>query len=127
MDTHPVIPQNPEVLHSWKEISAYVGRGIRTIQRWEASFGFPVHRAKGELRGSVLAFRSEIDEWLRDRSIRKNGRHVRFSRTDLGLLRLRSNAVTLEERMFAFRERARDLQETTSRTMLLYSQLKQNR
>jgi|SRR5215813_3747053 len=52
------------VLHSWKEISTYTGRGVRTIQRYEVQFGFPVHRPAGSPRSAVLAFTDEIDKWL---------------------------------------------------------------
>ena len=52
------------VLNSWKEIAAFVGRGVRTVQRWEREFGFPVHRV-GDGRGSVVfAFRGELQDWL---------------------------------------------------------------
>lgn len=53
------------VLHSWKEIASYVGRGMRTVQRWEAECGMPVHRPRGKSRSAVLAFADEIDKWLR--------------------------------------------------------------
>ena len=52
------------VLHSWKEISVYTGRGVRTIQRYETQFGFPIHRPAGSPRSAVLAFSDEIDGWL---------------------------------------------------------------
>lgn len=50
-------------LESWKEIAAYLGRGVRTVRRWEAEEGMPVHRHMHRARGSVYAFRSEIDRW----------------------------------------------------------------
>ena len=53
------------VLHSWKDIAAYVGRGVRTTQRWEHDLGLPVHRPKQRERSAVLAFPEEINEWLR--------------------------------------------------------------
>jgi hypothetical protein len=31
-------------LDSWKEIASYLGRGVRTVQRWECEEGLPVHR-----------------------------------------------------------------------------------
>jgi hypothetical protein len=31
-------------LGNWREISKYLGRGIRTLQRWERMYGFPIHR-----------------------------------------------------------------------------------
>ena len=52
------------VLHSWKEIASYTGRGVRTIQRYEAQLGFPVRRPSGSPRSAVLAFANEIDAWL---------------------------------------------------------------
>lgn len=55
------------VLQSWKEISDYVGRTERTLQRWEQQFEFPVHRASGKARGSVMALEHEIQEWTRGR------------------------------------------------------------
>lgn len=52
------------VLHSWKEISNYTGRGVRTIQRYEVLLGFPIHRPSGSPRSSVLAFSDEVDAWF---------------------------------------------------------------
>src|SRR3954469_17053882 len=33
-----------DVLNGWKEISDYIGRGVRTVQRWELQFELPIHR-----------------------------------------------------------------------------------
>jgi DNA-binding beta-propeller fold protein YncE len=55
-------------LESWKEIAAYLGRDIRTAQRWEASEDLPVHRHQHKKRGSVFALRSELDAWRASRS-----------------------------------------------------------
>ena len=30
--------QPPSVFTSWKEIACYLGKGIRTVQRWERDF-----------------------------------------------------------------------------------------
>jgi hypothetical protein len=54
-------------LHSWKEIAAYVGRDVRTAQRWEAE-GLPVHRLPHDKMASVFAYAAEIDGWLTFRS-----------------------------------------------------------
>jgi TolB-like protein len=53
-----------EVLDSWKEISAYLGRDVRTCRRWEAHLGLPVHRLNGSSRARVRAYKDEIDRWL---------------------------------------------------------------
>jgi tetratricopeptide (TPR) repeat protein len=53
-------------LDSWKEIAAYLKRGVRTAQRWEAEASLPVHRVTPD-RGAVFAYRSELDAWWRSR------------------------------------------------------------
>jgi hypothetical protein len=60
----PAVPE-AKILNSWKEISNYVGRGVRTVQRWEQMYGLPVHRAAGKDRSAVYALSDEIDTWLR--------------------------------------------------------------
>ena len=50
-------------LESWKQIAAYLKRGVRTVRRWERHEGLPVHRQIHRVLGSVYAFRSEIDAW----------------------------------------------------------------
>ena len=57
-------------LHSWKEIAAYLNRGISTAQRWSRTEGLPVHRLPHAKAGTVFAYRSEIDAWWRERSVR---------------------------------------------------------
>jgi Tol biopolymer transport system component len=67
------VPEEPrdslaeERLGSWKAIAAYLKRDITTVQRWERREGMPVHRHVHDRRGSVYAFRSELDAWLKDR------------------------------------------------------------
>jgi len=51
------------LLSSWKEIAAYVGRSIRTVQRWEAENGLPVRRPAVDRR-IVMAMTAEIDAWI---------------------------------------------------------------
>jgi Tol biopolymer transport system component len=50
-------------LDSWKEIAAYLGRGVRTVQRWEREERLPVHRLPHAKRGSVYAHRDELARW----------------------------------------------------------------
>jgi len=58
------------ILNSWKEIAGYLGRGVRTVQRWEAQLGLPIHRPAGKDHSAVLAFSSELDQWLDSRPVR---------------------------------------------------------
>lgn len=55
---------NPDVLNSWKEVAVYLGRGVRTVQRWERDLNMPVRRPRGTVRSAVIAFKQELDEWL---------------------------------------------------------------
>ena len=59
-----------DVLSSWKEIAAYLRRGVRTVQRWEADLAMPVRRPRGTCRSAVVALRSDIDEWLNSLPVR---------------------------------------------------------
>jgi phage terminase Nu1 subunit (DNA packaging protein) len=52
------------ILNSWKEIAVYMGRAVRTVQRWERECDFPVHRPRGKKRSAVFALSKEIDTWL---------------------------------------------------------------
>jgi hypothetical protein len=52
------------ILNSWKEIAAHLGRGVRTVQRWERDLGLPVHRPHKKNRSAVVAFPEELNTWL---------------------------------------------------------------
>ena len=62
-------------LGSWKAISAYLKRDVSTVQRWEKSEGMPVHRHLHSKRGSVYAFRDEIDAWWTSRGLQLDSDH----------------------------------------------------
>lgn len=51
-------------LDGWKEIAQYLGRNVRTVQRWERELQLPVRRMGASKGASVFALRSEIDAWL---------------------------------------------------------------
>ena len=57
-----------DVLRSWKDIAQYMGTCVKTVQRWESSYGFPVRRVQPGKGSVVLAFRKELDEWLLKRT-----------------------------------------------------------
>ena len=58
------------LLSSWKNIAAYLDRGVRTVQRWETTLGLPVHRMSAGQLAPVFAYEREIDLWLVDRICR---------------------------------------------------------
>lgn len=53
-----------EVLSGWKEIAHYLGKGVRTVQRYEWQMALPVRRPAGKPHGSVVATKAEIDTWV---------------------------------------------------------------
>jgi hypothetical protein len=61
-------PQEDDQLDSWKEIAAYLKRGVRTVQLWEREAGLPVRRLATKKRGAVYAYKREIDAWREQRS-----------------------------------------------------------
>jgi hypothetical protein len=65
----------PKILNSWKEIASYLGRGVRTVQRWEANLGLPVRRPNQHMRSAVIAISDELDAWVRSapKLLRENG------------------------------------------------------
>jgi hypothetical protein len=56
-------PEPTVIFTSWKEIAAYLGKGIRTVQRWERDYGLPVLRPNGKPLGVVSASRIELEAW----------------------------------------------------------------
>ena len=50
-------------LDSWKSIAEYLKRSPRTVQRWHAEFGLPVHHFGGG-KGPVFSYSDELDAWL---------------------------------------------------------------
>jgi TolB-like protein/Flp pilus assembly protein TadD len=67
-------PQGPEgsslpgkKLDSWGEIASYLGREVRTVQRWERTEGLPVHRHEHKKKSTVYAYSRELDDWIKKR------------------------------------------------------------
>ena len=52
-------------LDSWKEIATFFARAERTVKRWEAERGLPVHRVPGNGRSAVFAYTDELADWLK--------------------------------------------------------------
>src|SRR5262249_37505185 len=61
-------PTQDDRLDSWKEIATFLNRGVRTVQRWEATEGLPVRRHQHQKLGSVFALKSEVRAWWTLRS-----------------------------------------------------------
>ena len=62
-------------LSGWKDIATFLGKGVRTVQRWEKEFGLPVHRIGKDGGEIVLASKHEIEQWLETWTHRSSSGH----------------------------------------------------
>jgi WD40 repeat protein len=60
-----MLVEPPDRLNSWKEIADFLKCHEKTARRWEKSRRLPVHRVPGGAKSSVIAYRAEIESWLR--------------------------------------------------------------
>lgn len=70
------LPVYSDLLNSWKEIADYLGRGVRTAQRWEVELHLPVRRPHQRSRSSVTALKSDLNQWVRKSGRSANGSTV---------------------------------------------------
>ena len=63
-------------LDSWKEIAAFFGLTIRTVQRWETAENLPVYHHIHVKRCSVYALESELICWRDARSRQQHVSHL---------------------------------------------------
>ena len=53
------------ILNGWEEIANYLGKGVRTVQRYESELRLPVRRRRRRKSGgSVFASKAELDGWV---------------------------------------------------------------
>jgi len=116
------------VLNSWKEIADYMGRGVRTIQRYERDLRLPVHRPAGKSRSAVIAFADEIDQWMRKGPLRAVTSGSNASRVVVNAAewqRLLANSKLLIKQADALKTRMSELyqlvRETDERRRLMLS------
>lgn len=74
-------PVSDDRLESWKEIAYHLRRQVRTVQRWEATEGLPIHRRQASKYGPVFAYKSEIDLWWKARPMSSRPRQPDCDRT----------------------------------------------
>lgn len=65
MGVHRKQAEPPQFLCGWKEIATYLGKGVRTVQRYEVELSLPVRRPAGKSTGSVVATKAELDGWVK--------------------------------------------------------------
>jgi hypothetical protein len=101
------------ILSGWKDIANYLGKGVRTVQRYEADLRLPVRRPAGRSRGSVVATKAELDAWVVASPVREQT-HVAMNANPASFLDgMREN---LRE-MRILREEMRDLRSDMKRSV----------
>lgn len=60
-----------EVFSGWKDIANYLGKGVRTVQRYERELKLPIDRPAGKSRGAVIATKVELDAWITAGPVRR--------------------------------------------------------
>jgi hypothetical protein len=83
-----------KTLESWKQIAAYLDRSERTVRRWEANEGLPVHRREHEKQDTVFAYRHEIEAWSRLRT--KCPREISIDEGEIPSVKAAANAYLVE-------------------------------
>jgi seryl-tRNA synthetase len=83
------------IFSSWKEIAAFLGKGVRTVQRWEKTLGLPVRRPNGTASNVVVATENDLRRWMNeggDQAIRNqaesDARDIRILEDQLARLEL---------------------------------------
>lgn len=84
----------PEILNGWKEIANYLGKGVRTTQRYECELGLPVRRPARHSCSAVIATKAELDAWVAASPIREAYR-VRLPHNAPNMLEFHRNVETL--------------------------------
>ena len=54
-----------ERLKTWKDVARFFGVNTRTVMRWEAERGLPIHRLPGNARSHIYAEVPELQAWLK--------------------------------------------------------------
>ncbi|HZU23148.1 MAG TPA: hypothetical protein VE998_09980 [Terriglobales bacterium] len=96
----------PAILGSWKEIAQYLGKGVRTVQRWERELHLPVHRPSGARKGVVIAFPEELQNWAKKQAGSESP-EIRFEQIE----QMRKSYALLVERTHKLRENLQRIQE----------------
>jgi hypothetical protein len=96
----------PQILTSWKEIAQFLGKGVRTVQRWEREADLPVRRQTEPSPHAVIAVADELEDWARSRTRGPTGALAGALQREIAALRaenaeLRARLETLEAAVVA--------------------------
>ena len=96
-----------EVLSSWKDVAAHLGKSVRTVQRWEAELGLPIHRPDRRQQRIILAYPEELKTWV---GSRVNGNGTEFH---LRLAKNKSALTAQVKRLYSLSSRLQQQTEAT--------------
>ena len=114
MQTSPITPSSSchDILSGWKEIANYLGKSVRSVQRYELEFALPVRRPAGRRGGSVIATRAELGAWINASPVRDASLRPPLPDKDPAILADFTNLLTenrrLLEETFRLREEIRN-------------------
>jgi len=87
-----------KVLSGWKDIANYLGKGVRTVQRYEQELNLPIHRPHGKSKALVMAVKGQLDGWMtadlqRTRSLQQSRIWEQSNRAGADFIRIDSEAA----------------------------------
>lgn len=118
MATDATVPKQGQILSGWKEIATYLGRGVRTVQRYEKDFALPVCRPAGKHSGAVMARRTDIDAWMRARHSRNDSVGGNYDSLQDMMVQFQKNCVRMRELRTALRQSIAMLQSSIERVSI---------
>lgn len=124
--------ERPQFLSGWKEIANYLGKGVRTVQRYERELGLPVRRPAGKPTGSVVATKAELDAWVTASPIREAFQLSKVETRATGMTESIHKGLAemtrLREQMMSLRNELRNSVEMLSQSLYgMHGDLVQNR
>ena len=113
-----------EVLNGWKEIADYLGKGLRTVQRYERQLNLPIHRPAGKSPASVLAKKCELDAWVAAAPIFKPLTPRRLECHSHSVILLRRRVEEFKKLRLEFRETRKALNASLETLSLILAQMR---
>ena len=72
-----------EVFSWWKDVANYLGKSVRTVQRYERELGLPIRRPTPKATVAVIATKAELDAWISASPLRRS----EFTPNNSGMLK----------------------------------------
>jgi len=76
-----------EVFSGWKDVANYLGKSVRTVQRYERELGLPIRRPAAKATVAVIATKAELDAWISASPLRSAPRRTQATANNSGMLK----------------------------------------